>query len=31
MDLVLMGGKRVFTNGNLVDRASGKLLRKGFK
>ena len=31
MDLVLMGGKRVLSDGNLVDRTSGKLLRKGFK
>jgi N-acyl-D-amino-acid deacylase len=31
MELVLMGGKQVLTDGILVDRASGKLLRKGFK
>lgn len=31
MDLVLMGGKQVLADGVLVDRTSGKLLRKGFK
>jgi len=30
MDLVLVGGKQVLADGILVDRTSGKLLRKGF-
>jgi N-acyl-D-amino-acid deacylase len=30
MELVLMGGKRVLADGILVERAGGRLLRKGF-
>ncbi|MDR1772802.1 MAG: amidohydrolase family protein [Hungatella sp.] len=31
MDLVFMGGRQVLADGILLDRAGGKLLRKGFK